>query len=254
MAKITRKTQKIFADSAPTNQLTTFGTAMAVTPNNSRDLADIQNANFSSGWAAAVEADKAPYEEDTNGLFYLVTKQLAYIFQAGVSEWDSGTTYYINDYCRVGNVLYYSLQDNNTGKDPTSETAYWSQAINFLNWTNATGSNISLTSVTALGTYNIDLSGILPSDNYNYECLLKYTIERRDNNNNDTSYTLNVGTKTYLSTFVEGDASSSTNYHRTCGQAVVVITSTRSLTVIIGGDHALNNSQLELIMYRKCGI
>lgn len=130
MAKILRKTQKIFAENAPTNQITTFGTAMTASPNNSRDLNDIQNANFSAGWASAIQADKAPYEEDTNGLFYAITSQLAYLFQQGIPEWDANTTYFQNSQCSVVQngvlVIKRSLADNNTGNDPTAENSeYW---------------------------------------------------------------------------------------------------------------------------------
>lgn len=193
MAKITRKTQKIFADSAPTNQLTTFGTAMAVTPNNSRDLDDIQNANFSSGWAAAVEADKAPYEEDTNGLFYLITKQLAYIFQAGVSEWDSATTYYINSYA-VGSdgEIYKCLVDNCTAVDPTTDDGTkWANYITDLadknlsnltttgsnkfdgQWTDiGTGSPIANEITITTTATQLDVSSYLPNDGNSYLVLV----------------------------------------------------------------------------------
>lgn len=129
MAKILRATQKIFAQNAPTNQLTTFGTAMTDSPNNSRDLADIQNANFLSGWASAIQADKAPYEEDTNGLCYAITSQLAYLFQQGCAEWDAGTTYYTNSLCTVVQdgilVIKRSLTDDNTGNNPLSDNVNW---------------------------------------------------------------------------------------------------------------------------------
>lgn len=138
MAKILRKTQKIFASNATTAEITTFGTAMTANPNNSRDLNDIQNANFLAGWASAIQADKAPYEEDTNGLFYAITSQLAYLFQQGIPEWDENTTYFQNSQCSVVQngvlVIKRSLADNNTGNDPTAEnsvywTDYFSQSV-----------------------------------------------------------------------------------------------------------------------------
>lgn len=129
MSKIVRATQKIFAQDAPTNQITTFGTAMTDSPNNSRDLADIQNANFLNGWASAIQADKAPYEEDTNGLCYAITSQLAYLFQQGIPEWDAGTTYYTNSIVQVIQdnilVLKRSLTDDNTGNNPLTDTVNW---------------------------------------------------------------------------------------------------------------------------------
>lgn len=129
MAKIIRATQKIFAQNATTSQLTTFGTAKTANPNNSRNLADIQNANFLSGWASAIEADKAPFEEDTNGLCYAITSQLAYLFQQGTPEWDAGTTYFENSLCTVVQdgilVIKRSLTDNNINNDPTTDNENW---------------------------------------------------------------------------------------------------------------------------------
>lgn len=138
MAKILRKTQKIFGINAPTAQITTFGTAMTANPNNSRDLDDIQNANFLAGWASAIQSDKAPYEEDTNGLFYAITSQLGYLFQQGIAEWDAGTTYYLNSQCSVVQdgilVIKRSLTDNNTNNNPLTDDGtnwadYFSQRV-----------------------------------------------------------------------------------------------------------------------------
>ena len=248
MAKITRKTQKIFADSATTNEITTFGTAQAVTPNHSRDLDDIQNANYLGGWATAVEADKAPYEEDTNGLFYLVTKQLAYLFQAGVAEWDSGTTYYTNDFCRVGRVVYGSLQDNNTGKDPTSEPTYW-KAVMDGDWTLT---NTSVSTATAIGDYTIDISSTIPNDGYAYECIFRGNISRTDTSDNNTSYYVYVDTKYWF--YDSRDGSTRTGDTKTNGfQFTIILPSNeRSIKVQITNT-ALDLHALNLVAYRRLG-
>ena len=129
MAKITRATQKIFGENAPTTAITTFGTAKATTPNNSRNPNDIQTAAYLTGWENALEADFAPFVEDTNGLCYLFTRQLAYLYQQGVSEWDAGTTYYKNSLCTViennNLVIKRSLTDNNINHNPVSDTTNW---------------------------------------------------------------------------------------------------------------------------------
>lgn len=129
MAKITRATQQIFGDSAPSTQITAFGTAKTNSPVYTKDPAQLQTASSLLGWADAIEADMAPFEEDTNGLCYLITRQLAYIYQQGIPEWDSGTTYYKNSIVQVVQdnllVLKRSLTDNNTGNDPTSDNVNW---------------------------------------------------------------------------------------------------------------------------------
>lgn len=124
MAKIPRKTQKIFAENAGSLMLTAFGTAMTNNPTYTTDLDVIQNANFQSGWASAITSDKAPYEEDTNGLFYAFTQQIAYILQQGLSiEYDANTTYFKGSIVAVINdatvSFYISMTDNNTGNNVT---------------------------------------------------------------------------------------------------------------------------------------
>lgn len=128
MPKITRATQQIFGSSAPSTQITAFGTAMTNDPNYTKDVSQIMNASYKTGWAAAIEADKAPYEEDTNGLFYAITRQLAYLFQSGVAEWDSNTTYFTGDFCKgmSDGKLYVSKTDDNTNND-ISNTTYWEE-------------------------------------------------------------------------------------------------------------------------------
>lgn len=139
MAKITRATQKIFGDNAPGTQITAFGTAKTNNPVYTKDPALLQTAASLDGWEAAIEADKAPFEEDTNGLCYLITRQLAYLYQQGIPEWDSGTTYYTNSLCTVMQDGVWTIKratssDNNTGYDPTTDDGshwvdYFSQRV-----------------------------------------------------------------------------------------------------------------------------
>lgn len=128
MAKILRATQQIFAQNAGSQMVTAFGTAMTDSPTYTTDVATIQNANFLSGWASAVQADKAPYEEDTNGLFYAITKQLAYLFQQGIPEYDANTEYNSTSIVQAMQdgklVLKRSLIDNNIG-NPVTDANSW---------------------------------------------------------------------------------------------------------------------------------
>ena len=129
MPKITRATQQIFGENAPNTQITAFGTAMTENPVYTTNPADLQTAATLLGWDAAIESDKAPFEEDTNGLCYLMTRQLAYLFQQGISEWDASTVYYENSLCTVVQdgvlVIKRSLTDNNSGNNPTSDNVNW---------------------------------------------------------------------------------------------------------------------------------
>lgn len=128
MAKILRATQQIFAQNAGSQMVTAFGTAMTDSPTYTTDLATIQNANFLSGWASAIQADKAPYEEDTNGLFYAITTQIAYLLQQGIPEYDANTEYNSTSIVQAVQdgklVLKRSLIDNNIG-NPVTDANSW---------------------------------------------------------------------------------------------------------------------------------
>lgn len=131
MAKLARATQKIFGDNAPNTQITAFGTAMTDSPVYTRDVNTIMNNNYLTGWASAILADKSPYEEDTNGVLYAITRQLAYIYNEGIPEYDANTSYPIGAIVKsVSNNtinIYLSLVDNNAGY-PLTNTAYWQLA------------------------------------------------------------------------------------------------------------------------------
>lgn len=129
MAKIDRKTQKIFAGQAGSKEITEFGTAKLATPIYTTNLDLIQNTNFLNGWSSAILADKSPWEEDMNALFFALTKQLAYLFQEGIAEYDENTTYYMGSLAKVvdnkGNITVYKSKINeNTGNDVTDNN-YW---------------------------------------------------------------------------------------------------------------------------------
>lgn len=126
MSKITRVFQKIFGSTAGTDQIGKFGSFAAGTPEYSTDLAQIQSySNFLEGWYGAVLGNNSPAIQDVNALDYLITKQLAYIFQAGVPEWDASTTYYIGSFVSNGtDAIYISIVDNNTN-NALSDTTKW---------------------------------------------------------------------------------------------------------------------------------
>ncbi len=129
--KYKRQTQFVFGSSAGNRSLTAFGTAKTDSPEYTTDIQAIQNSNYLQGWSSAILADRAPYEEDTNGLLYMITSQLAYLLQSGIPEYDSATEYYMSNTVAApdgsGN-WYKSLTDNNIGNALT-DTDNW-QLIN----------------------------------------------------------------------------------------------------------------------------
>lgn len=127
MPKIERKTQKIFGGNAESDQLAVFGSMITGTPVYNDDIETLQSEAYTEGWQVAVAANEAPFMEEMNGVQYGFSKQLAYLFQQGIPEWDAGTTYYLNSFCQVGGVIYKSMQDENINHSPAddSEGTYW---------------------------------------------------------------------------------------------------------------------------------
>lgn len=127
MAKIPSKFQRIFcADVSPNNVVAQFGSIKAASPVYSSDPDTLQAlAAWTNGWAGAVAASNAPTIQDMNSLFYVMTRQIAYFMQTGISEWNATTTYYygslVND--ASGN-LYVSVANANINHALT-ESSYW---------------------------------------------------------------------------------------------------------------------------------
>lgn len=136
MAKVERKTQKIFCSTAGSKKITSFGTAKLEAPVYTTNLDVIQNTNFLNGWQSALLSNKSPWEEDMNALFFAITKQLAYMFQEGIPEYDENTTYYIGSLVKnIDNqgklTIYKSVVNENIGNaldNPSYWTVYSSEA------------------------------------------------------------------------------------------------------------------------------
>ena len=126
MAKLPRKTQKIFC-SKPTseNQTSVFGTMKTADKQYSTDVGTLQsNAAYEQGWKSATIASYKPFMEDFNTLNYINTSQLAYLFQQGIPEWDESTAYYKNSFCSYNGDLWKSLIDDNLNNTPLEGEAW----------------------------------------------------------------------------------------------------------------------------------
>lgn len=130
MAKITRAAQKLFASLASTDEVAQYGSLAAGAPlryNGSTATPALiqQLSNFLSGWKSAVIGGNSPAIEDRNALDFLFSRQIAYVLQSGVAEWDAETTYYIGSFASDGaGTLYYSLTDDNLN-NALSVAANW---------------------------------------------------------------------------------------------------------------------------------
>lgn len=127
MSKIARKNQKIFCGDTPvTGVVGQFGSLKATTPTYSSDP-DILQAlpAWGEGWASAVINNYLPALQDLNGLIYVLTRQLAYLYQSGIPEWNSGTTYYIGSMVTDGlGGIYKSVSDTNLNNPLTNATKW----------------------------------------------------------------------------------------------------------------------------------
>lgn len=125
MAKITRVLQKIFGSTANAGEIGKFGSLAAGSPTTTTDPAVIQSlSNYLDGWYAATVGQNSPAIQDVNALDFLWSRQLAYLFQAGISEWETGTTYYTGSLALspTTGLLYQSKTDNNQGNALTNTT------------------------------------------------------------------------------------------------------------------------------------
>jgi hypothetical protein len=130
MAKITRANQKVFGDSASASgNFGIFGSLAAASPAYSKDPATIQSLSaWLLGLSAATVGTKSPALEDMNSLFYLAFRQMAYLLQAGLAEWDADTIYYMSSFCQDGGIVYKSKIDDNVG-NPVSDTNSWEKRV-----------------------------------------------------------------------------------------------------------------------------
>ena len=129
MPRITRKQQKVFAVDATNNGV--FGSLQAQDPVHSQDPDVIQSRTaYSNGWNdATYSAEKLPPLEEFQALQYLFSRQIAYLMQEGISEWNSATTYYKGSLVKAiqndgSFILYASLVDNNTNNQVTDTTKW----------------------------------------------------------------------------------------------------------------------------------
>lgn len=125
MAKITRVLQKLFGSTASADQIGQFGSLAAGTPVTTTDPATMQSlSNWLEGWFGAVLGGNSPAIEDMNAVCFVFARQLAYIFQNGIPEWETNTTYYIGSVVASGLNTYTSIVDDNLGNLVTDTTKW----------------------------------------------------------------------------------------------------------------------------------
>ncbi len=121
MTRLTRETQQIFGQNIGFQQAIEFGslanssTTYLTTPLTGASIPLIQSlSNWLTGWYGAVVGSNAPCIQDMNAMCYVFAYQLAYLMQAGIAEWDSGTTYFTGDTVNLPLVIFTISAGNAT--------------------------------------------------------------------------------------------------------------------------------------------
>lgn len=125
MAKLSRVFQKLFANTAGADEIGKFGSFAAGTPQSTTNIADMMSYGaWNGGWLSAILGNNSPCIEDMNAVCAVFAYQLAYIFQAGTSEWNTDTIYYINSFAQSSGIIYQSIADDNQGNAVTDPTKW----------------------------------------------------------------------------------------------------------------------------------
>lgn len=148
MAKIITKLQKVFGATGPTGVLGQFGSYKENTPTYSDDVETIQALNeYGDGIASALVNGAPPAIQDVNGLFYVISKQIAYLMQQGIPEWDAATNYFIGSFVTrpsgTDGEIFMSVANDNLNNALTDTTKWMIYKSN------------KMTSYTASNSYSV---------------------------------------------------------------------------------------------------
>ena len=138
-----RISQKLFGATGPVGDFGAFGSKALnpAAPIFTQDPTVIQSLpEFGIGWGAAIIGNYDPPLEDMNGLFLLLTRQLAYIFEKGIPEYDPLINYFVGSLVQVAGQIYNSVSNSNLGNNPATDNGTnWQPGIGGLNGAVPTG-------------------------------------------------------------------------------------------------------------------
>ena len=129
MSKISRLFHKIFGANADFGyQMGKFGSFKNGSPQYAANASDIQSlSNFEQGLYGSLVGDGAPFAQDINAVLHHSSRQLGYLYQQGIPEWDSQTTYYINSFVSYNGAIFKSIVDTNLNIAPSGSSTSWQQ-------------------------------------------------------------------------------------------------------------------------------
>ncbi len=189
MAKISRFYQRLFGSTATSGQVRQFGSLAASAPLTTTDPATIQAlSQWLDGWAAATLGLANPAREDRNAVDFIFSRQLGYLLQAGVPEWDATTVYYIGSIVNAAGVLYVSLTDANTNNAVTvaanwklfAQGAFVAKSADYT--LTSLDQNVEFDATAALRTATLPAASAA-------NALKKYTITKSDSSVNQVKIT-----------------------------------------------------------------
>lgn len=123
--KLTRIAHKIFGSTASAGEIGQVGSLAAGSPVTTTDPTLIQSlANFTRGWFGIVMGGNSPAIEDLNGVNHIASRQIGYLYQDGIPDWDASTEYFEGSRAWKNDILYISKTDNNINNS-TIDTDFW---------------------------------------------------------------------------------------------------------------------------------
>ena len=121
---------KVFASEAPLDEMGQFGSALATTKLNTKDVAEIQALPaYTKGWGSAIISENNyPAMEEMNGVLNVMSYHTGYLYQEGIPTYSATQEYSVTSWVKdlAGEKVYKSLQGGNKGHDLT-DTAWWEE-------------------------------------------------------------------------------------------------------------------------------
>lgn len=121
---------KVFASEAPLEEMGQFGSALATTKLNTKDVAEIQALPaYTKGWGSAIISENNyPAMEEMNGVLNVMSYHTGYLYQEGIPTYSATQEYSVTSWVKdlAGEKIYKSLQGGNKGHDLT-DPAWWAE-------------------------------------------------------------------------------------------------------------------------------
>ena len=125
MSKLTRFFHRVFGSGANSTQMAVFGSYKNGATQMTTDASTVASlANWLVGLPSGVVGKNAPIIEEVNGALFHTSRQVAYLLQQGIAEYNSETEYYTDSYVTANNLVYRSIRDNHIGYPVTSLTTW----------------------------------------------------------------------------------------------------------------------------------